>query len=175
MTGEQTYVLFGGWQTEREQGFVAVTQTPRGTDTQISREPRGDRPIETELTERVEQGIEQAHTNKQAPTQQTSTPQTTREPGREQDHEREQPAELDPGERSIDQANDITRDPGAEQTDMGPEHVARDTASEQVEPPEDAARDPYIEQAIQEAQDRQQTWEQGIDQDRDSDRGFGIE
>jgi hypothetical protein len=34
---------------------------------------------------------------------------------------------------------------------------------------------PYIEQAIQEAQDRQQAWENGIDPDRDNDRGVRIE
>ena len=35
--------------------------------------------------------------------------------------------------------------------------------------------DPYIEQAIQEARERQESWERGIDPDRDNDRGFGIE
>ncbi len=34
---------------------------------------------------------------------------------------------------------------------------------------------PYIEQAIQEAQDRQQAWEHGIEPDRENDRGFEIE
>jgi conjugative relaxase-like TrwC/TraI family protein len=35
--------------------------------------------------------------------------------------------------------------------------------------------DPYIEQAIQDARDRQQNWEQGISPDQDNDRGYGIE
>jgi hypothetical protein len=188
ITGEETYVLFGGWQTEKEQGFVAVTQTPRGTDTQTNREPRGDRPIETELVERVEQGIERVHSREQTPTQETSTPATTREPEHEQNHEREQPAQLEPDESSINHVLDTIRDPGIEQADTEPEHAARSVASEQagcepeqserpeqVERPEKPERDPYIEQAIQDAQDRQQAWEQGIDQDRDNDRGYGIE
>ena len=166
MTGEQTYVLFGGWQTEQEQGFVAVTQTPRGTDTQISKEPRGERLIEIELTERIEQSIEYAHSREHAPTQETSTPATTHEPEREQNQEPEQPAQLEPGEQDINQANSPEHNPGPEQADMKPEHAER---------PEQAERDPYIEQAIQQAQDRQQAWEQGIDQDRDNDHGFGIE
>ena len=162
ITGEQTYVLFGGWQTDKEQGFVAVTQTPRGTDTQISKEPRGERLIEIELTERIEQSIEYAHSREHAPTQETNTPARTHEPEREQNQEPEQPAQPEPGERDIDQTNN----PSPEQTDMEPEHAER---------PEKTDRDPYIEQAIQQARDRQQAWEQGIDQDRDNDRGYGIE
>jgi hypothetical protein len=36
-------------------------------------------------------------------------------------------------------------------------------------------RDHYIEQAIQEAKERQESRERGIDPDRDNDRGLGIE
>lgn len=57
--------------------------------------------------------------------------------------------------RDIDRERDDDRDPYSEQAEK--------------------ARDPYIEQAIQDARERQQAWEQGIDPDRDNDRGFGIE
>jgi conjugative relaxase-like TrwC/TraI family protein len=190
ITGEQTHILFGGWQTDKEQGFVAVTQTPQGTNTQISREPRGDRPIETELTERIEKGIEHAHSREQAPTQETGIPARTREPEQGQNQEPEQPAQLEPGERDIDQANGPVHDPGPEQAekaerDPGPEqaeHSTRDPTPEHTEQArsepahiEQPERDPYIEAAIQAARDRQQAWEQGIDQDRDNDHGYGIE
>ena len=39
ITGEQTYVLFGGWQTDKEQGFVAVTQTPRAPTPKSAKNP----------------------------------------------------------------------------------------------------------------------------------------
>jgi conjugative relaxase-like TrwC/TraI family protein len=76
--------------------------------------------------------------------------QNNREP------QHDQPAQHEPRDQSIDQAKDATRDANTEQA-------------------EHADRDPYIEQAIQDAQDRQQAWEQGIDPDRDNDRGYGIE
>ena len=53
-----------------------------------------------------------------------------------------------------------------------PEPPGSDTANSQAK---DTDRDPYIDQVIQEAQDRQQAWEQGTEPDRDNDRGFGIE
>ena len=45
----------------------------------------------------------------------------------------------------------------------------------QTDQAQDSGRDPYIEQAIQEERDRQQAFEQGIDNDRDNNLGFGIE
>ena len=63
----------------------------------------------------------------------------------------------------------ITKQPAEREE---PEPTDRDTANSQTK---DTDRDPYIEQVIQEARDRQQAWEQGIEQDRDNDRGFGIE
>jgi hypothetical protein len=135
-TGEPTYALFGGWQTEKTLGYVAAVQNQGHTETYISTEDRGDRNIQTELVDRIGQVIERSQTQQATPTDRTNTP--------EPDHQAEQPHELQPGEPTIDQA-----------TDTG--------------------RDPYIDQAIQEAQDRQQEMERGIEQDRDNDRGFGIE
>jgi conjugative relaxase-like TrwC/TraI family protein len=86
------------------------------------------------LLDEEQQHIDRRNTDLQA----ASTPEPDREP------QRDQPAQIEPGEQNIDQAKD-------------------------------ADHDPYIEQAIQDAQDRQQAWEQGIDQDRDNDRSFGIE
>jgi conjugative relaxase-like TrwC/TraI family protein len=136
-TGEPTYALFGGWQTDREQGLVAVTQSQDRTDIHTTTEDRGERDIEAELTDRIAQVIEQAR-----------APATTQANTTETDRERQpnQPAQLEP--------------------------TGSDTANSQTK---DAGRDPYIERVIQEAQDRQQVWEQGMEQDRDNDRGFGIE
>jgi hypothetical protein len=86
--------------------------------------------------------------------QQRQLDQEQQQADREPQHS--QPAQREPGEQNIDKAHDATHDPSTEQA-------------------EHADRDPYIEQAIQDAQDRQQAWEQGIDPDRDNDRSFGIE
>jgi conjugative relaxase-like TrwC/TraI family protein len=81
----------------------------------------------------------------------------------------------------IDHDRDTDRDPGPEQSarehaDRGTEQAEQASRDpEQVEHAEKTERDPYIEQAIQQAHDRQQSWEQGIDQGRENDRGFGIE
>jgi len=96
--------------------------------------------------------------------------------GREADLERNTQAQAE-HERYIDKVLEQQRKRllAAEQNQINHQ---RDTATE---PPDhtgqarDADRDPYIEQAIQDARDRQQAWEQGIDPDRDNDRGFGIE
>jgi hypothetical protein len=143
-TGEPTYALFGAWQTDQEQGFVAVTQSPDGTDVQIDREDRGERDIETELTDRISQVIEQSQAQQASTAHEPSSPEMDRELQHDQPPQLEHdPAQLGP-----------------------PDHQP------EREPVE---REPYIEQAIQAAQERQQAWEHGIEQDRENDRGFGIE
>jgi hypothetical protein len=136
-TGEPTYALFGGWQTEQTLGYVAVTQNGDGrTEVHISTEDRGDRDIQTELRDRIGQAIERSQTQQANTAHQTDPTDRANTP--EPDHEPEQPAELQPGEPTIDRE---------------------------------------IEQIIQDQQDRQQDWEQGIepDNDRDNDLGYGIE
>ena len=154
-TGQETYVLFGGWQTNTEQGFVAVTHSPQGTDVQISREDRGEQNIETELAERIEKGIEHSHT-REAPPQDASSPQA----------HPEQPSEQPPQDNQSAQRD---------QTPQLDQPAQLEPAEHNSEQGKDADRDPYIQQAIQEAQDRQQAFEQGIEPDQDIDRGFGIE
>ena len=77
--------------------------------------------------------------------------------------------------REIDPHRDAEHDPGPKQAarDAAPEQASRDP--EQVERAEKPERDPYIEQAIQQARERQQAWEQDIEPDQHNDRGLGIE
>jgi conjugative relaxase-like TrwC/TraI family protein len=98
-TGESTYALFAGWQTEKELGYIAVAQNDEGrTEVQISTEERRDRNIETELKDRIAQVIERSQTQHATPTDRTSTPEPDQGPDRQPD----QPAELQPGETVID-------------------------------------------------------------------------
>ena len=70
-------------------------------------------------------------------------------------------------EHRANQTKDTARDLAqCEPSDPVPDH--------QPEPGR-AERDLYIELAIQEERDRQQAFEQGIEQERDNDLGFGIE
>jgi hypothetical protein len=62
-TGEPTYVLFGGWQTEQQLGFVAAIHAGGQTDFRISTEDRDGRDIHTELNDRIEQIIEHSQTH----------------------------------------------------------------------------------------------------------------
>jgi hypothetical protein len=179
-TGEPTYVLFGGWQTEQQLGFVATVHAHGETDVHMSTEDRDGRDIETELHDRIGQIIERSQV------QETTN---ARDPDR--DHHRE-PTQLEAGERTLDQEpaiepleQDPRLQPEPEPVQHDPqlqpepererEPVERDP---QLQPErERVERDPYIQEAIDRERDRQQAFEQDISRDRDNDRdmGFGIE
>ena len=154
-TGESTYVLFGGWQTEQQLGFVAAVQAGGQTDVQISTEDRDGNDIQTELKDRIGQIIEQSQTNAT-----TNTTDTDRETPSDipdlqlSDPALDQQAAIEPPEQDPNQPT-IEQDP-----QLGPEPVDRDSCTTQTTQ-EDAAR--------------QQTPEQDNDQDRDNELGFEIE
>jgi conjugative relaxase-like TrwC/TraI family protein len=104
-TGEPTYALFGGWQTEKTLGYVAVAQNDEGhTEVQISIEERDDREIKTELKDRIGQVIERSQAQQANPDHQSSPDERTNTPESDPEHEHQadQPAELQPGETAID-------------------------------------------------------------------------
>ena len=112
-TGQPTYVLFGGWQTEQQLGFVAAVHTNGETNVQMSTEDREGRDIQTELTDRIAQVIEHSQThqattptdadreNQPAPVDlqlaQHSQPEIEHAPETQQDHEHEQDQDLSLG------------------------------------------------------------------------------
>ena len=172
-TGEPRYALFGGWQSETEQGFVVVTQGPHGTDVQSTTEDRGERPIEHELRERVEQVIERTQSRH------AGTP--------EQDHERQpepvqpeltdrvpdhQPA-LDPLDHDPDRDHQRTAELSEQDRHLQPqpEPVERDPQPEPGPDHEQVERDPYIQEAIEAERDRQQAFEQ----EQTNDLGIDME
>jgi conjugative relaxase-like TrwC/TraI family protein len=80
-TGEPTYVLFGGWQTEQQLGFVAAVYAGGETHVHMSTEDRNGRDIQTELTDRMGQIIEHSQTPEP-----TNTPEADRETQPEVEH-----------------------------------------------------------------------------------------
>ncbi|HWY18921.1 MAG TPA: MobF family relaxase [Solirubrobacteraceae bacterium] len=103
-TGEPTYALFGGWQTDKTLGYVAAVQHQGHTQTYITTEDRGDRDIETELRDRIGQVIERSQTQhanpspNADPTDRTNTP----EPDQESERQAEPSAELQSAEPAIE-------------------------------------------------------------------------
>jgi conjugative relaxase-like TrwC/TraI family protein len=87
-TGEPTYVLFGGWQTDQELGYVAAVQTGDQTNVHITTEDRDGKDIQTELKDRIAQIIEHSQTNEVT---------NTSEPDRENQHD------LQLGQPALDQ------------------------------------------------------------------------
>jgi conjugative relaxase-like TrwC/TraI family protein len=135
-------------------------------NTQAQREH--ERHIDKVLNEQRQRLLdeEQRHIDRdKAQLQEANAPETDRE------RQPEQTTQLEPDEPYIDRDDPQLQEPSAPQADR--EHDAgRDRHTDQDKEP---TRDPYIEQAIQEAKERQESWERGIDPDRDNDRGFGIE
>jgi conjugative relaxase-like TrwC/TraI family protein len=93
-TGEPTYALFGGWQTDKTLGYVAVVQNQGATQTYVSTEDRGDREIEAELKDRIGQVIERSQAQQATPIDRANTPEPDHEPERQPD----QPPQLNSGE-----------------------------------------------------------------------------
>ena len=104
-------------------------------------------------------------------------PAPTAEPtdGRDPNAEQAEKTTRDPYiDQAIQEARERQQDHEPErESQHEPPHLERDEPT--IEQAQEDARDPYIEQAIQEARERQESWDRGIDPDRDNDRGFGIE
>ena len=105
-TGEPTYILFGGWQTEEQLGFVTAIDSHGDTHVHMSTENRDGRNIQTELTDRIAQVIERSQSQQASHTHEPDTPQSDRE------HQQEHPTQLEPGEPAP--SADRDRDQGIE-------------------------------------------------------------
>jgi conjugative relaxase-like TrwC/TraI family protein len=161
-TGEPTLVMFGAWRTETEQGFAAVATNGQHPQVRGHKEPIGDQDLESELRERIATVIEHSQSREQSHTSEASTPPTDRE------RPQNQTLQLAPGEPQLAPGGQVeTTPPHADRTAEAPEPT-----SETISTPD---RDPYIEQAIQDARDRQAAWEQSIEPETDRDHGYGIE
>jgi conjugative relaxase-like TrwC/TraI family protein len=103
-TVDAAFVLIGGWQTDRERGYVALTRARDSTDVYLSREDLGEQGMDTGAIERLGEALAESHA------QQASIVTPERDEYR---HERERDNEADLGEReSQDRDRGEDRDRG---------------------------------------------------------------
>jgi conjugative relaxase-like TrwC/TraI family protein len=86
-TVDEAFVLIGGWQTDRERGYVALTRARDSTDVYVSREDLGEQGVDAVAIERLGEALAESHA------QQASIATPERD-GDEQEREREHEAEF---------------------------------------------------------------------------------
>ena len=151
LTTETSQVLAGGWQTDKENIYVSVTRARAQTDIHITRDDLGEQGLDTRTIQRLAERMQRSRAQEASITEEVS------------EHTPERSAEItEQRQRLLDEDQQHVHNA------QEPDH------KHQQHPLERGDRDPYIERAIHEARDRQDSWERGIDPDRDNDLEFGI-
>jgi conjugative relaxase-like TrwC/TraI family protein len=183
LTAETSGILTGSWQTDREHAYVAVSRAREETHIHVTREDLGEQGMDTGAIERLADRMRRSEAQEASITKQAAERTQERErtaaieaaePGREH----EPPAAAETAERSQTQETGAALRPDAPDPDRGiqpGDPADPDPAEHHIDRAEDAGRDPWIEQAIKEARERREAREHGIEQDREHDRGFGID
>ena len=79
MTAEHTLTLMGGWQTDRERAYVALTRARERTDIYASREDLGEQGMDAEAIERLGQAMAESNAQQAS----TTRPELDRRRGAE--------------------------------------------------------------------------------------------
>jgi conjugative relaxase-like TrwC/TraI family protein len=74
-TVEEAYVLMGGWQTDREHAYVALTRAREQTDIFVCRDDLGEEGMEAGAIERLAEAIETSHAQEASIEHQQAEPQ----------------------------------------------------------------------------------------------------
>jgi conjugative relaxase-like TrwC/TraI family protein len=156
----------------READLERNTQAQREHERYIDKvlEQQRQRLLDSEQPRAIdpEHDPERAADERPAP---TAEPTDGRDPNAEQAEKTTRDPYID---QAIQEARERQQDHEPErESQHEPPHLERDEPT--IEQAQEDARDPYIEQAIQEARERQESWDRGIDPDRENDRGFAIE
>jgi conjugative relaxase-like TrwC/TraI family protein len=80
LTAEHAGVLTGGWQTDRESAYVALTRAREQTDIYLSREDLGHDGPDPETISRLAQHMQRSHAQQASITRQPAQPETSRSP-----------------------------------------------------------------------------------------------
>jgi conjugative relaxase-like TrwC/TraI family protein len=204
LTTETSGILTGGWQTDKEHAYVAVSRAREQTQIYTSREDLGEQGMDPGAIERLAERMRHSRAQEATLTKETNARESANAPERDshpaqlqhrphhtvadedgivrdlRDHGNERVENSTPGR--VPQADkDIRRGPVDinETTPNTPEpdHEPERHPDQPTEPqPGEPVIAPEIQQIIQEQQDRQQDWERGIrpDQDNDRDNDLGF-
>jgi ATP-dependent exoDNAse (exonuclease V) alpha subunit len=156
LTAETSGILTGAWQTDKEHAYVAVSRAREQTQIYVSRDDLGEQGLDTGAIERLAQRMQRSRAQEASITKETAEQAQTQTQTPEPQAEREHSAE----------ATQATQQ--REQTAERPPQPERETDAAR-------AREQEIDEILREQRERQLDWERGINQDRDNDRGFGIE
>jgi conjugative relaxase-like TrwC/TraI family protein len=198
LTAETSGILTGGWQTDKEHAYVAVSRAREQTQIYTSREDLGEQGMDVGAIERLAERMQRSGAQEATIAKETAAERESANAPERDSH----PAQLqrDPHHTVADE-DGIVRDLRNHNTErpenktLGPvpqtdKDIKRapidinattpNTPEPNHEPerqPDQPAElqpgEPNIQQIIQEQQDRQQAWERGIGPD--NDLGFGIE
>jgi conjugative relaxase-like TrwC/TraI family protein len=89
-TVEHAFVLTGGWQTDREHAYVALTRARQRTDIHASREDLGEQGMDPGAIERLAESMAESHAQQASiatPTTGRNAPSLTNDPARDPWHE----------------------------------------------------------------------------------------
>jgi ATP-dependent exoDNAse (exonuclease V) alpha subunit len=115
-TVDRAFVLMGGWQTDREHAYVALTRARDRTDVYVSREDLGEQGMDAGAIERLGEAMAESHAQQASIT----TPAIDREaasrpdPGQERDRREERESEAARLVREQQQQRERDRDVGWE-------------------------------------------------------------
>ncbi len=84
LTTEHASILTGGWQTDRENAYVALSRARDQTDIYLSREDLGQDNLDPQAIEHLAQLMQQSHTQQATITHEPAQPTTDRTPTIEQ-------------------------------------------------------------------------------------------
>jgi conjugative relaxase-like TrwC/TraI family protein len=159
LTVQRAFVLTGGWQTDRERAYVAVSRAQERTDIYVSREDLGEEGMDAGAIERLGEAMAESHAQQASIT----APLAERDPGHGIDAvagmELEPPGGLGPGA-----GTDPPPGPGA-----GPTTEPDATLSREPAPRDESGREHERESEV----GRIMREQQGHEHDRDL--GHGIE
>jgi ATP-dependent exoDNAse (exonuclease V) alpha subunit len=103
-TVDEAFVLTGGWQTDRERAYVALTRARDRTDIYVSREDLGEQGMDAGAIERLGEAMAETHAQRAS----IATPTAEREETRE--HDAAEIALPQPREPFDDLGMDVDRD-----------------------------------------------------------------
>jgi hypothetical protein len=183
LTVERSHVLIGGWQTDRERAYVALSRSKEQTDIYTSREDLGEQGMNAGAIERLGEAMSESNAQRAS----IATPERQNEPTMATPDEHDRRA-AQSTERDCDPValSDWT-EPAAEQEPQGEwvgvgadsPHAVPDPAHQAPGNPDATLaneRENQSEQAQEhESEAAQIMRESQEEQDRDRDLGYGIE